>query len=154
AVLDVELVPPRILALVEVAVAAGPGIVFVLEPWFRGNEKIPMMFFQMLDQRGGAQPLVAGALGQQPQQEASDRGEIERGYDADRRSPTVESVQPPQHALTIELARRTLSLADQQFQERRFLLRRLRSEKLLVGLRPELDVVVWKRGLLAGVPRV
>src|SRR3954454_8272909 len=66
----------------------------------------------------------------------------------------VEPIQPPQHALAIELAGRTLSLADQQFQERRFLLRGLRREELFVGLRPELDVVVRKRGLLAGVPRV
>ena len=34
------------------------------------------------------------------------------------------------------------------------MLRGLRREELLVGLRPELDVVVRKRGLLAGVPRV
>src|SRR4051794_41726640 len=52
ALVDVDLVPPYILALVEVAVAAMPRIVLVLEPWFRGNEKISMVFFQMFDQRG------------------------------------------------------------------------------------------------------
>ena len=74
--MDVDVVAPRILALVEVAVAAGPGLVLVLEQWFRGNNKIPMVVFQMFDQRGRAQPLTAGALGQQPQQEAADRRKI------------------------------------------------------------------------------
>ena len=66
----------------------------------------------------------------------------------------VEPLQPPQHAPAIELAGRTLFLVDQQFQERRFLLRGRRCEELLVGRLLEFDVVVRKRGLLAGVPRV
>src|SRR5580658_6771744 len=36
ALVDVDLVPPLFLALVEVAVPAVPGLVLVLEPWFRG----------------------------------------------------------------------------------------------------------------------
>jgi hypothetical protein len=45
ALVDVDLVPPRILALVEIAVASGAGIVLALERWFRGNEKITIVLF-------------------------------------------------------------------------------------------------------------
>src|SRR5207253_7053421 len=56
ALVDVDLVPPRLRALAQVSVAAGSGIVLVLEPWFRGNEEITMVPFQMFDQRCCAQP--------------------------------------------------------------------------------------------------
>jgi len=128
-----------------------PSPLLVLEPRFRGNEKITWCVFRCSTSE---ETLSHWPLGHRPAAPAGSGGprEIERGHDADPRSQKLNQSTAP--ARPGDRTRwPTLSLVDQQFQERRFLLRGLGRKELLVGLLPELDVVVGNEGSWLVCPR-
>src|SRR6266511_1112168 len=139
------------LALDEIAISASLGRGFRREV-FR-DQKPRVVQPQVFDQRRSAEPDAAGALRQQFQETPPDLGKGDRGHHASGTTPRVKRVEPAQTPVAEQLIVTVANMAQVNLQNPLFLCGRRQSEKLLVRLLGEFNVVFRIARLAAAVSR-